>query len=46
MSTITLPHQIGSEPYFAAVCAELVRQGIRFEARDEGDKYIIELQGF
>jgi hypothetical protein len=45
-STIRIPHKIGSEGDFAAVCAELFKQGILFTAEDRGDVYLIELQGY
>jgi hypothetical protein len=45
-SVIYIPHKIGSETTFAAFCAELYRQGIRFVAHDHGDQYVIELQGY
>jgi len=47
-STITMMHKIGSEPEFAAVCAALLKEGILFEAEDQGvgHDYIITLKGF
>lgn len=45
-SIVHIPHKIGSEKEFVSVCAELVRQGILFEAEDKGDEYIIELKGY
>ena len=38
-STIRIPHKIGSEAEFAAVCAALVKEGVVFEAEDHGDLY-------
>jgi hypothetical protein len=31
-STIHIPHKIGSEQTFAAICAALMKEGIRFDA--------------
>jgi hypothetical protein len=47
-STITIPHKIGSEGEFAAVCAALLKEGILFEAEDrgQGNDYIITLKGY
>ena len=45
-STIRIPHKIGSEATFAAVCAALLKEGVLFEADDRGDAYVIELKGY
>ena len=45
-STIHIPHKIGNEQTFAAVCAALMKEGIRFDARDNGDEYLIELKEY
>lgn len=45
-STIRIPHKIGSEQSFAAVCASLLKEEIRFEAVDQGDAYVITLLGY
>jgi hypothetical protein len=45
-SVIRIPHKIGSEAEFAAVCACLLKEGILFEAEDCGDVYLITLKGF
>jgi hypothetical protein len=46
MSTIHIPHKIGSEGTFAALCSALLQDGVRFIARDNGNEYTIELQGY
>jgi hypothetical protein len=45
-STIHFPHKIGNEQTLAAVCAALLKEGILFVARDTGNEYLIELQGY
>jgi hypothetical protein len=45
-STIRIPHKIGSESELAATCAALLKEGVLFEATDEGREYVIVLKGY